>query len=388
MDLTSNPNIKSLGLNGNNINSINISNLTKLESLGLQDVPVSTIDLTSTVSLTNLNIRRTNISSLDISSQDVLRVLNCTSTDNLSCIKVSQLQIDNQINNGTINGSVPQSLGVFWTKDTSDSFSLNCLSSTEQNTNYEVEVYATSSDFYYDISYNYQGNNYAYGSNINLEFNVGDKILFKVSTPQFPFYVKKTLDVVISNQGCIIETGINVDENISNNGTKNGEIIWTPKTPGIYYYQSSFWSRKVGLIIVNDEDGNKSNIPAGAIGSFRHPSKITIDKYGNLFVAEKNKIKWVDRYQRIRTIAGQDENGNSIGSGLESTKFKDIRSITVDENGIIYLVDDGGFKKLTPIGTQYWSSFVSTNITYPGQLLYRDGYLYINDYLEKERRHR
>ena len=379
IDLSSNPNIKNISLDGNNISQIDISNLNQLESLSLQYIPMNFIDLTSTTSLKSLNIYGTNISNLDVSRQDELRVLNCVNTNNLSCITVSQLQLDNQVSNGTINGIVPQPFDVRWTKDSDDIFSLNCLSSTDQNANYEVKVNDGSSSFFYGISYNYQGNYLDAGDNINLEFNVGDKILFKVYSPSYPFYIKKTLDVSTHSLRCIIEPGINVDENISNNGTENGEIIWTPTTPGIYYYQSPTWSRRVGLIIVNDENGNKSNIPAGAIGSFRFPSKMTIDKFGNLFVAEKNKIKWVDTYQRIRTVAGQNESGNSVGNGLESTKFNNIRSITVDENGIIYLVDDGGLKKLTPIGTQYWSSFVSTNITYAGQLLYRKGYLYIND---------
>ena len=379
IDLSSNPNIKNLNLDGNNVSQIDISNLNQLESLNLQNVPINSLDLTSTKSLKDLNINGTNISSLDVSSQDELRVLNCFNTNNLSCITVSQLQIDNQINNGTINNVVPQ-IGVFWSKDPDDVFSLNCLSSTDQNIDYEVDVYDGDQIFFYDIDINfYQGNDIASGRNINMEFNVGDKILFKVYSPSHPFYIKKTLDVGTTSLRCIIEPGINISENISNNGTGNGEIVWTPTTPGVYYYQSPTFSPRAGLIIINDGNGNKSNIPPGAIGSFQYPSKITIDKFGSLFVTEKNKVKWVDTYQRIRTIAGQNEAGNSVGNGLESTKFKNIRSIAVDENGIIYLIDDGGFKKLTPIGTQYWSSFVSTNITYPGQLLYREGYLYIND---------
>tara|TARA_B100001057_G_scaffold329450_1_gene329862 strand:+ start:852 stop:1136 length:285 start_codon:yes stop_codon:yes gene_type:complete len=93
--------------------------------LNLQNVPINSIDLTSTTSLKSLNINGTNISNLDVSSQDELRVLNCVNSNSLSCIKVSQLQIDNQITNGTINNVVPQ-YGIFWTKDSDDVFSLDC----------------------------------------------------------------------------------------------------------------------------------------------------------------------------------------------------------------------------------------------------------------------
>jgi len=78
------------------------------------------------------------------------------------------------------------------------------------------------------------------GNDPNLTFNVGDTINFVVNASGHPFYLK-----TVAGTG----TGNTID-NITNNGTTDQTISWTPDTPGTYYYQCSLHGGMVGEIII------------------------------------------------------------------------------------------------------------------------------------------
>jgi surface protein len=78
------------------------------------------------------------------------------------------------------------------------------------------------------------------GNDPNLTFNVGDTINFVVNASGHPFYLK-----TVAGTG----TG-NTIENITNNGTTDQTISWTPDTSGTYYYQCSLHGGMVGEIII------------------------------------------------------------------------------------------------------------------------------------------
>ena len=78
------------------------------------------------------------------------------------------------------------------------------------------------------------------GNDPTVTLNIGDTINFDVDTPGHPFYLKS-----------IRGTGtINTINSVSNNGTTNQRVSWTPTTAGTYYYQCSLHVGMVGLILV------------------------------------------------------------------------------------------------------------------------------------------
>ena len=147
-----------LGRN-NSLESINVNGLTELIGLGLQfcaNLPsvnlgtntklqwldfgfnnkITEVDLTNLQELGHLSFRATsNLNSLDISNNDKIVDLDVEYT-NLNCIKVSEYQIQNQINAKSIDGessilvkfseSGGQIFDVSWAKDSTTIFSLDC----------------------------------------------------------------------------------------------------------------------------------------------------------------------------------------------------------------------------------------------------------------------
>ena len=77
------------------------------------------------------------------------------------------------------------------------------------------------------------------GNDPDLVFNVGDTVNFFNNTI-LPFYLK-----TIAGNG--IGNAIN---GITNNGTTNQTIIWTPIETGTFYYQCSFHVEMLGTITI------------------------------------------------------------------------------------------------------------------------------------------
>ena len=78
------------------------------------------------------------------------------------------------------------------------------------------------------------------GNDPTLTLKVGDTVNFDVDAPGHPFYLK-----TLAGTG----TG-NTINSVSNNGTTNQTVSWTPNTAGTYYYQCSLHGAMVGRIIV------------------------------------------------------------------------------------------------------------------------------------------
>ena len=74
----------------------------------------------------------------------------------------------------------------------------------------------------------------------DLIFNVGDTINFVISASGHPFYLK-----TVAGTG----TG-NTISGITNNGTTNQTITWTPTSAGTFYYQCSLHGGMVGTITI------------------------------------------------------------------------------------------------------------------------------------------
>ena len=74
----------------------------------------------------------------------------------------------------------------------------------------------------------------------DITFNAGDTINFVVNASGHPFYLKTTAGT---------GTG-NTVSGVTNNGTTNQTITWTPSSAGTYYYQCSLHGGMVGTITI------------------------------------------------------------------------------------------------------------------------------------------
>ena len=78
------------------------------------------------------------------------------------------------------------------------------------------------------------------GGDPDLTFDAGDTINFNVDATGHPFYLKTTAGT---------GTGDTVS-GVTNNGTTNQTVTWTPSSAGTYYYQCSLHGGMVGTITI------------------------------------------------------------------------------------------------------------------------------------------
>ena len=125
-------------------------------------------------------------------------------------------------------------------KNSSDNyyFSSEALSSTSNGASFSLDVTASNSSNYTLSGTDRNGN--ISGSDPDLTFSVGDTISFVVNAAGHPFYLKTTAGT---------GTG-NTISGITNNGTTNQTISWTPTSAGTYYYQCSLHGGMVGTITI------------------------------------------------------------------------------------------------------------------------------------------
>lgn len=105
-------------------------------------------------------------------------------------------------------------------------------------TSYSINVTASSSSNYSLSGTDRNGN--ISGSDPNLTFEVGDTINFEVNASGHPFYLKTSAGTGTGNQ----------ISGITNNGTTNQTISWTPTSTGTFYYQCSLHGGMVGTITI------------------------------------------------------------------------------------------------------------------------------------------
>jgi hypothetical protein len=93
---------------------------------------------------------------------------------------------------------------------------------------------------------------------------------------------------------------------------------------------------------------------------------VSIDNNGNVYVTGKTKIYKLDASGKATVFAGSTTSGFVDGDGTAAS-FKDIDLITFDESNNLYVVDNGGIRKISPSGTvstiQLTEVFHPLNIT-------------------------
>ena len=131
---------------------------------------------------------------------------------------------------------------------TTESFESLCVnngttSSTSSDTTsaetYEINVTANSATNY--ILNGTDRNGSVTGDDPSVTVNVGDTLNFVVNAPGHPFYLK-----TVQGSG----TGNQID-GVTNSGTTNGTVSWTPTTTGTFYYQCAPHNSMSGIITVN-----------------------------------------------------------------------------------------------------------------------------------------
>ena len=131
---------------------------------------------------------------------------------------------------------------------TTESFESLCdnngtTSSTSSDTTsaetYEINVTANSATNY--ILNGTDRNGSVTGNDPSITVNVGDTLNFIVNASGHPFYLK-----TLQGAG----TGNQID-GVTNAGTTNGTVSWTPTTAGTYYYQCAPHNSMSGIITVN-----------------------------------------------------------------------------------------------------------------------------------------
>ena len=75
----------------------------------------------------------------------------------------------------------------------------------------------------------------------------------------------------------------------------------------------------------------------GSAATFRNLNSIVADKQGNLYAADNTLIRRITPDGTVTTIAGSGT-GYTDGAGT-AARFRDIRSITIDSKGVLYVAD-------------------------------------------------
>lgn len=89
----------------------------------------------------------------------------------------------------------------------------------------------------------------------------------------------------------------------------------------------------------------------GGLARFSSPGGMTIDQSGNLYIADQsnNRIRVVSPDGYVRTLAGTGASGTANGDAQTAASFTLPRDVTVDANGVVYLLDwtSSGVRKIT-----------------------------------------
>ena len=97
-------------------------------------------------------------------------------------------------------------------------------------------------------AYNLSGNDRngsVSGNNATVNINVGDNITFNVNASGHPFWIKTSAITGIEN----------AVSGVTNNGSQNGFVSWTPTSDGTYYYICQYHGSMNGIISVGSSSG-------------------------------------------------------------------------------------------------------------------------------------
>ncbi len=82
---------------------------------------------------------------------------------------------------------------------------------------------------------------------------------------------------------------------------------------------------------------------------FFNPAGIVIDRQGNIFVGDQNRVRKITAAGVVSTFAGSDATGYRDGQN-DTALFSSIIDMVMDEQGNIYLSDEDRIRKITPQG--------------------------------------
>ncbi len=96
---------------------------------------------------------------------------------------------------------------------------------------------------------------------------------------------------------------------------------------------------------------NGDNIAATSAELY-YPESIAVDDTGTLYIADKsnNRIRMVDTFGTITTIAGNGSVGFSPDGSMADTASLDLYHIRLDKNGVIFFTDNARIRKIDMAG--------------------------------------
>ena len=118
--------------------------------------------------------------------------------------------------------------------------STETTSTETTSSTYNLNVTAQNSSNY-TLSGSDQNGNVS-GNDPSISAKVGDTLSFNVNSPGHDFFI------IINSNGGFIST--NLPSDVSNNGTANGTVTWTPSEAGTYYYICEFHPAMIGTITI------------------------------------------------------------------------------------------------------------------------------------------
>jgi len=82
---------------------------------------------------------------------------------------------------------------------------------------------------------------------------------------------------------------------------------------------------------------------------FFFPQGCVLDREGNLFVADQNRIRKITPSGMVSTLAGTDTSGNADGDATKAS-FSLIEDMVIDDQSNLYVTDENRIRKITPQG--------------------------------------
>jgi len=100
-----------------------------------------------------------------------------------------------------------------------------------------------------------------------------------------------------------------------------------------------------------------TNDGAGSNAKFDRPASLAVDNGGNIYVADSynDTIRLITPAGLVSTIAGQPGNSGSVDGAGGAAQFDQPSAITVDGFGNVYVADTGNstIRKIRPVGTNW-----------------------------------
>ena len=104
---------------------------------------------------------------------------------------------------------------------------------------------------------------------------------------------------------------------------------------------------QVLTIAGNDSAGFENG--KGILASFNFPEGIAMDKEGNLFVADLNRIRKITPAGDVTTFAGSGISGFADGAPAVAM-FSDLKDMVADASGNLFVADENRIRKIAPDG--------------------------------------